>query len=53
MVRLGLNYTTACSILAQPGHRQPKHKREAGSKQGTQQKLVQQEVGNWKAVIPA
>lgn len=28
MVQHGLNYTTECSILAQPRHRQPKHKPE-------------------------
>lgn len=53
MVQDGLNYTTDCSILAQPSHRPPERKPEAHFKQGTRQKLVQQEVGNWKVVIPA
>lgn len=52
MVQDGLNYTSECSILAQPSHRQPKHKPEADSKQGTRQKLVQQEVGTWKSSHP-
>lgn len=37
MLHAGLNYTTECSILAQPSPRQPEHKTEADSKQGTQE----------------
>lgn len=45
--------TNECSILTQFSRQQPRHKPEAESKQGTEQKLVQPEVGHWEVVIPA